>query len=87
MNERIKELYRQAHTTRYYDGDPMREGNPPTVYWQGEVSAQRFAELIVRECSRIITEGGYWNHALKGRTQASPPEIAKMIKDYFGVNE
>ena len=51
MNERIKELYQQAHSIRRYDGDPALDGNPPTVYWQGEVSAQRFAELIVRECA------------------------------------
>ena len=50
MNERLKELYQQAHSIRYHDGDPMRDGNPPTVYWQGETSAEKFAELIVREC-------------------------------------
>ena len=50
MNERIRELYQQAHSIRHHDGDPMRGGNPPTVYWQGEVSAEKFAELIVREC-------------------------------------
>ena len=44
MNERLKELYRQAHSTRHYDGDPALDGNPPTVYWQDETSAQRFAE-------------------------------------------
>ena len=53
MNERIRELYQQAHSTRYYDNDPSLEGNPPTVYWQGETSAQRFAELIVRECAEV----------------------------------
>ena len=54
MNERIRELYQQAHSIRHYDGDPSLAGNPPTVYWQGEVSAQRFAELIVRECVEIV---------------------------------
>lgn len=53
MNERLKELYHQAHATRHYDGDPALDGNPPTVYWQGEASASRFAELIVRSCSNI----------------------------------
>ena len=53
MNERIRELYQQAHSIRHYDSDPMRDGNPPTVYWQGEVSAEKFAQLIVRECAGI----------------------------------
>jgi hypothetical protein len=53
MNERIRELYRQAHGTRHYDGDPARDGNPPTVYWQGEVSAERFANLLIQECIQV----------------------------------
>jgi hypothetical protein len=55
MNERLKELYLQAHSTRHYDGDPALDGNPPTVYWQGEVSAQRFAQLIVQECIQVCS--------------------------------
>ena len=57
MNDRIRELYQQAHSIRYHDGDPMRDGNPPTVYWQGEKSAEKFAELIVRECAEV---GAYY---------------------------
>lgn len=56
MNERIRELYRQAHSIRYHDSDPMRDGNPPTVYWQGETSAERFALLIVKECIRLCDQ-------------------------------
>jgi hypothetical protein len=55
MNERIRELYLQAHGTRHYDGDPALDGNPPTVYWQGEASAQRFAKLIAQDCITQIT--------------------------------
>lgn len=54
MNERLKELYQQAHSIRRYDGDPALDGNPPTVYWQGEVSAQRFANLIVKDIMRVV---------------------------------
>ncbi len=51
MNERLKELYLQAHMVREYPADdPMRGGNPPTVYWGGERSAERFAELLIQEC-------------------------------------
>jgi hypothetical protein len=54
MNERIKELYLKAHSTRYYDGDPALDGNPPTVYWGGERSAEKFAELILTEVTDIL---------------------------------
>ena len=74
MNERLKELYRQAHSIRYHDSDPSRAGNPPTVYWQGEVSAQRFAELIVRECLSYAKDGDL--------------DFMKfMIKQNFGVED
>ena len=53
MNERIRELYQQAHLVREYpEDDPMRGGNPPTVYWGGERSAERFAELLIKECAK-----------------------------------
>lgn len=90
MNERLKELYLQAHSTRYYDGDPALDGNPPTVYWQGEVSARRFAELLIRECvSRCefvanmatITNTG----EMARKTKATADSCAKMIKEHFGV--
>ena len=71
MNERIRELYQQAHSIRHYDGDPMREGNPPTVYWQGEKSAEKFAELIVRECAVLCR----WEHE------------AHAMLEQFGVEE
>jgi hypothetical protein len=55
MNERIKELYQQAHMVReYHLDDPMRGGNPPTVYWGGDRSAERFAELILTEVTDIL---------------------------------
>ena len=83
MNERIKELYQQAHSIRRYDGDPALDGNPPTVYWQGETSAERFAELIVKECcdvlqSEVIQHDGY------GYNQFA---LHNKIKQYFGVKE
>ena len=54
MNERIRELYQQAHMVREYPvDDPWRGGNPATVYWGGERSAEKFAKLIILECARI----------------------------------
>ena len=82
MNERIRELYQQAHSIRHHDSDPMRDGNPPTVYWQGEVSAEKFAQLIVRECLDIVNRHEYSYH------EADPLwETAQLIKERFGVEE
>jgi len=97
MNERIQELYRQAHSIRHYDGDPALDGNPPTVYWQDETSAQRFAELIVRECANLAKDESL-SIVKKAELYAEPDEIhtakatawqflvleAKM-KKHFGV--
>jgi hypothetical protein len=80
MNERIRELYRQAHSIRRYDGDPALDGNPPTVYWQGEASAQRFADLIVRECMALCkTSVGNADYNT-GRLHC-----LENIKEHFGV--
>jgi len=81
MNERIKELYLQAHTARHYDRDPALDGNPPTVYWQGEVSAQRFAELIVRECISCLNDGA----KQAGDVRTTVGTVEKTLKQHFGL--
>jgi hypothetical protein len=73
MNERIKELYQQAHMVREYPADdPMRGGNPPTIYWGDERSAEKFAELIVRECALLADK-------------AEPYKANDLILKHFGV--
>ena len=47
----------------------------------------KFAELIVRECGKVIVNGGYRNPALGEKHPLTPPEIAKMIREHFGVEE
>ncbi len=84
MNERLKELYRQAHGTRRYDGDPALDGNPPTVYWQGEASAERFAKLIVEECIKCSTWVGAVNKNPVEPIHTSHA-INKRIHKHFGV--
>ena len=84
MNDRIRELYQQAHSIRHHDGDPMREGNPPTVYWQGEKSAEKFAELIVQECEKSIK-------SVPTHFEAQDKIIVECLKaiseHFFGVEE
>jgi hypothetical protein len=77
MNERLKELYQQAHMVREYPADdPMRGGNPPTVYWGGERSAERFAELIVRHCALTVRMTEFGNNMTQ-------EQIARHIEDHF----
>ena len=81
MNERLKELYQQAHMVREYPADdPMRGGNPPTVYWGGERSAERFAELIVRECASIYSKIDNGNSHM-----GTDDYLEALHKTFFGV--
>ena len=51
------------------------------------IGLEKFAQLIVRECSKVIVNGGYRNPALGEKHPLTPPEIATMIKEHFGVEE
>ena len=45
-----------------------------------------FAKLIVLECAKVITNGGYWSGGFTGpKRQATPEEIAQMIKNHFNL--
>ena len=75
MNEKIKELAEQAG----YSKDFLAIGLPNNM--------EKFAELIVQECGKVIVNGGYRNPALGEKHPLTPPEIAKMIEEHFGVEE
>jgi hypothetical protein len=85
MNERIRELATQAreYTEKY---NRERDNKLIAEEWT-EVYNKKFAELIVKECSRVIVNGGYRNPALGEKHPLTPPEIATMIKEHFGVEE
>jgi hypothetical protein len=75
MNEQFKELSEQAEK---YADDNFR-GEPT---WS-EAFESKFAELIVRECARIIDE-----EALEERNDFAMRRIeccSWMIKEHFGV--
>lgn len=92
MNERIKQLAKQA-------GPVATIGNWGRVEWADNVYPQlgdrmyaavdleKFAQLIVFECIKVIVFGGYRNPALGEKHPLTPPEIATMIKEHFGVKE
>jgi len=84
VNEQIEKLADQAeeYAVRVTTGD-----------WEDGLAYQdlfnkKFAELIVQECSRVIVNGGYWSGGPLGpKRQCTPPEIATMIREHFGVEE
>ena len=86
MNERIKELIKQATVPAdQVENYAKSEG---LIVPDEKLDVAKFAELIVRECSRVIVNGGYWSGGPIGpKRQCTPPEIAQMIKEHFGVEE
>ena len=86
MNERIKELALDAGLLNYVDHETPRRYFVHGHAEQEDV--EKFAELIVAECARVIVNGGYWSGGPLGpKRQCTPPEIAQMIKEHFGVEE
>jgi len=83
MNEKIKQLAEQAGL-RFTQlmSNPM----VPVVDCK-ETDLEKFAELIVKECGKVIVNGGYRNPALGEKHSLTPPEIATMIQEHFGVEE
>jgi hypothetical protein len=84
MNERIKELKKQAwdYAMAVHDGHIV----PPLdkeVWPIDKVLDEKFAELIVRECLKFVepdqTSGDEWCVTLD--------ETAQSIKQHFGVEE
>ena len=70
MNERIRELVRQAG---------LDDADFPVENWDN-VPLEKFAELVVRECLDIVNRHEYSYH------EADPLwETAQLIKHHFGV--
>ena len=81
MNERIKQLAEQARIKDHWSIDEAR-------YLTNYLDEKKFAELSVRECTKVLVHGGYWSGGPLGpKRQCTPPEIAQMIKEHFGVEE
>jgi len=93
MNERIKELWGQATFDEsrmiggiYHPYIPLQYGGEPIRYSITEDQIEKFAELIVRECARCVTQptiqaAGQTEFSMK----ALQDVLANDIKKYFGV--
>jgi hypothetical protein len=71
MNPRIQKLIDQATRTAMWIGDPDA----------GELDAEKFAELIVRECAKWIVDNA------ASMEHLGPTFFAKAMKTEFGVEE
>jgi hypothetical protein len=86
MNERIRELAKQAGFAMKIDDDP----NSPPGWWGAghDPTFEKFAELIVRECARCVTQptiqaAGQTEIAIR----ALQDVLANDMKAYFGVKD
>jgi len=73
MNERIKELYLHAFPPSLNDSTLCR------------MSAEKFAELIVRECIDIVAKEHDEGIDRHGDYQLALYEVYREIKQHFGV--
>jgi hypothetical protein len=74
MNERIKELAKQADEG--YTGDSRDDMGASLV---GNDAIEKFAELIVKECMRVVIQ----SH--KGHI--NPSLVIEPLKEHFGDEE
>ena len=82
MNEKIKELWNKAaESTAAFPSGPNNS-------WETQVNfMEKFAELIVRECSKTVndTEYPYEDPAHKETWDACCVWSAEKLKEHFGV--
>ena len=76
MNERIKELAEQA-------SHQSPDGYPVTIPYSKDF-AEKFAELIVRECVQVCADRGAHHDGLYS---AWADDCSKRIGKHFGVEE
>jgi hypothetical protein len=77
MNERIKELVKQATLPGYMLGES---------YVQSRLDEQKFAELIVGECMECADIVGKSN-LTSGYPNSTAHHIKQKIREHFGVEE
>ena len=81
MNERIKELVKQATLPGYMLGES---------YVTSRLDEQKFAELIVKECMKVAVfkdDGTVATAQVAGYMAAGRSTAAQMIREHFGVEE
>ena len=81
MNERIRELAREAVTR--FDRDMDGSMEPEELgQWVRADALDKFAELIVRECANMAESFHHHQYDFTGNL-----ELHEFIKTHFGVEE
>jgi hypothetical protein len=83
MNERIKELEKQAWEFVDKTWNWANANNPS----QATLFKAKFAELIVRECIGIVEKNESEIHYDTGMYPAYPTATVREILEHFGVEE
>ena len=78
MNERIKELYWQAHEELCYEDSDVK------YFCFDEV---KFAHLIVQECANLLVKEAKSSHDEGSETYDTLIRESNWMKRYFGVTE
>lgn len=85
MNERIRELNLQAMSIVMNGSDP--DGDVEQMYIPSEFT-KKFAELIVRDCTRICAKQAWESRTNDDWTEYNAlSRVAGQIKQHFGVEE
>ena len=87
MNERLRELRRQATLVETYTA------NDGSVHEGKHVDLEKFAELIVRECVCLVLNGKYDEEKFRADDEfhcghnTALDFTAEGLQQYFGVEE
>ena len=88
MNERIKELVKQAgghFSTRNLMSNPVQHRESIEL-WDDRI--EKFAELIVAECvNRVTSKANGWGDMTGFAIKESILDCANDLKQHFGVEE
>ena len=79
MNERIKELRKEAWAFVAYDLETVERDHVITYSEHLEMHYAKFAELIVKECAEVADTAD--------ATREKWQSIGKFVKEHFGVEE
>lgn len=82
MNERIKELIESVRKVRSPDAYQIKE-NGVTIFFNDEL--EKFAELIVRECRKVIADNIYDNS--DDDFDLGLDHARQIIGEHFGVEK
>ena len=82
MNKRILELAEEAGAETW-SRTPMRA---VTGLAFTDENLEKFAGLIVKECSKILRNSAYWSGPNGFVRECTPAEMASSIEEHFGID-